>query len=51
MKYKVYVTMRFCTEVEADSVEDVYDMAGDIDFSWDDWCGEEITDVEEVREQ
>ena len=50
MKYRVYVTMEFCKEIEADSEEEVYNMAGDIDFSWEDWIDEEISDVVEVKE-
>lgn len=50
MRFKVYMTMEFCKEVEADSMEDVYNMAGDINFCWDDWIDEEISDVVEVKE-
>lgn len=50
MRFKVYMTMEFCKEIEADSMEDVYNMAGDINFCWDDWIDEEISDVVEVKE-
>ena len=50
MKYRVYVTMEFVKEIEADSMEDAWLISEDINFDWKDCCDEEIFDVVEVKE-
>lgn len=48
MKYKVYVTMEFSKEIEANSKEEAYMIAQDIDFDWRDCCDQEISELWEV---
>lgn len=50
MKYRVYVTMEFCKEIEADSKKEAWIKAEDIDFDWSDCCDQEISEIWEVRE-
>ena len=50
MSFTVYVTMEFSKEIEADSMEDAWQMAGDIDFDWRDCCDQETSEIVEVKE-
>ena len=50
MWFKVYVTMEFVKEIEADSKEEAWEMADDIEFDWEDCCDQETFDVVEVDE-
>ena len=50
MRFKVYVTMEFSKEIEADSMEDAWLIAEDINFDWRDCCDQETSEIVEVKE-
>ena len=50
MKYRVYVTMEFVKEIEADSKEEAWKMADDIELDWEDCWDQETYNVVEVKE-
>ena len=50
MRFKVYVTMEFVKEIEADSKEEAWKMADDIELYWEDCWDQETYNVVEVKE-
>lgn len=48
MKYRVYTRMEFCKEIEADSREEAWLIAEDLDYEWADCYEQEISMVTEV---
>lgn len=50
MRFKVYVTMEFVKEIEADSKEEAWKMADDIELDWEDCWDQETYNVVKVKE-
>ena len=50
MKYMICVTMEFSKEIEADSFEEACQMAGDIDFDWEDCYDQRTSEIWAVDE-